>query len=75
VRRPRLLGSVAAFEVATHTPGYLNPVGPQLQRQALARGVFLRPLGQVVYLLPPLCIDNDQLAHCYAVIEAALSSL
>ncbi len=75
VRRPRLLGSVAAFEVATDTPGYLNPVGPQLQRQALARGVFLRPLGQVVYLLPPLCIDDDQLAHCYAVIEAALSSL
>ena len=75
VRRPRLLGSVAAFEVATDTPGYLNPVGPRLQRQALERGVFLRPLGQVVYLLPPLCTDDDQLAHCYAVIDAALSSL
>ncbi|MDM7952588.1 MAG: adenosylmethionine--8-amino-7-oxononanoate transaminase [Cyanobium sp. CZS 25K] len=75
VRRPRLLGSVAAFEVATDAPGYLNPVGQRLQRQALARGVFLRPLGQVVYLLPPLCLDDDQLAHCYAVIEAALSSL
>ena len=75
VRRPRLLGSVAAFEVATDTPGYLNPVGPRLQRQALARGVFLRPLGQVVYLLPPLCTDDYQLAHCYAVIGAALSSL
>jgi adenosylmethionine-8-amino-7-oxononanoate aminotransferase len=37
--------------------------------------VFLRPLGQVVYLLPPLCTDDDQLAHCYAVIDAALSSL
>jgi len=75
VRRPRLLGSVAAFEVATGTPGYLNPVGPRLQRLALERGVFLRPLGQVVYLLPPLCLDDDQLARCYAVIEEALSSL
>jgi adenosylmethionine-8-amino-7-oxononanoate aminotransferase len=75
VRRPRLLGSVAAFEVATDAPGYLNPVGQRLQRLALERGVFLRPLGQVVYLLPPLCIDDDQLARCYAVIEEALSSL
>jgi adenosylmethionine-8-amino-7-oxononanoate aminotransferase len=75
VRRPRLLGSVAAFEVATDSPGYLNPVGPQLQRQALAQGVFLRPLGQVVYLLPPLCLDDDQLALCYAVIDTALSNL
>ncbi len=75
VRRPRLLGSVAAFEVATDAPGYLNPVGQRLRRLALERGVFLRPLGQVVYLLPPLCIDDDQLAHCYAVIEVALSSL
>ena len=75
VRRPRLLGSVAAFEVATDQPGYLNPVGPRLQRLALERGVFLRPLGQVVYLLPPLCLNDDQLAHCYAVIDASLSSL
>ena len=61
--------------MATDAPGYLNPVGQRLQRLALQRGVFLRPLGQVVYLLPPLCIDDDQLAHCYAVIEEALSSL
>ncbi|WP_216905995.1 adenosylmethionine--8-amino-7-oxononanoate transaminase [Synechococcus sp. CCY 0621] len=75
VRRPRLLGSIAAFEVATDQPGYLNPVGPRLQRLALERGVFLRPLGQVAYLLPPLCLDDDQLARCYAVIDAALDSL
>jgi len=75
VRRPRLLGSVAAFEVAGGDPGYLNPLGPRLQREALARGVFLRPLGQVVYLLPPLCLDDEQLAHCYAVIAAALDAL
>nr|WP_216901396.1 adenosylmethionine--8-amino-7-oxononanoate transaminase [Synechococcus sp. CCY 9618] len=75
VRRPRLLGSVAAFELATDAPGYLNPLGLRLQRLALERGVFLRPLGQVVYLLPPLCLDDDQLARCYAVIGEALDRL
>jgi adenosylmethionine-8-amino-7-oxononanoate aminotransferase len=75
VRRPRLLGSVAAFDLATEDPGYLNPLGRRLQREALTRGVFLRPLGQVVYLLPPLCLDDDQLARCYAVIGEALATL
>jgi len=76
VRQPRLLGSIAAFDLAVQDPpGYLNPVGRRLQRLALQQGVFLRPLGQVVYLLPPLCIDDDQLARCYAAIGSALPEL
>jgi adenosylmethionine-8-amino-7-oxononanoate aminotransferase len=72
---PRLLGSIAAFDLAVENPGYLNPVGRQLQKLAMEQGVFLRPLGNVVYLLPPLCIDDEQLAHCYAVITRALEQI
>jgi len=75
VRRPRLLGCIAAFDLAVDNPGYLNPVGRQLQRLLLEQGVFLRPLGEVVYLLPPLCINDDQLAHCYAAIAGALEHI
>ena len=41
----------------------------------LAEGVFLRPLGAVVYLLPPLCLTDDQLERCYAAIHRALGEL
>ena len=76
LRRPRLLGSIAAFDlVADQPPGYLNPAGKLLQRRLLERGVFLRPLGQVVYLLPPLGIDAGQLQRCYGAIEEALAEL
>jgi len=75
VRRVRGLGSVAAFDLAVARPGYLNPAGLWIQRHALAAGVFLRPLGQVVYLLPPLCIDDQQLERCYAAITSALEEL
>ena len=75
VRRPRLLGSVAAFNLASGAAGYLNPGGPSLQRRLLAEGVFLRPLGQVVYLLPPLCISDAQLERCYAAIARGLDNL
>ena len=76
VERPRLLGTVAAFDlVVGGTAGYLNPAGPTVKRIAMEHGVFLRPLGQVVYLLPPLCITDAQLEQCYVAIQTALDQL
>lgn len=75
VRRVRCLGTVAAFDVAVANPGYLNAVGRQIQRHCLQQGVYLRPLGHVVYLLPPLCLTDDELQRCYRAITAALDGL
>ncbi len=75
LRRPRLIGSAAAFDLAVERPGYLNPAGRELQRQLLREGVFLRPLGDVVYLLPPLCISDGELALCYSALGRALDAL
>ena len=75
VRRPRCLGTVAAFDVHVEQPGYLNTVGLQIQRHCLDAGVYLRPLGHVVYLLPPLCFNDNDLEQCYAAILAALEAL
>jgi adenosylmethionine-8-amino-7-oxononanoate aminotransferase len=61
--------------VETGAASYLNPVGKQIQRHCLASGVYLRPLGNVVYLLPPLGISNQQLERCYGALEQALNSL
>jgi adenosylmethionine-8-amino-7-oxononanoate aminotransferase len=75
VRQPRLLGGIAAFDLEVESPGYLNPAGKRLQALVRREGVFLRPLGQVIYLLPPLCIDDDQLDRCYRAIAMALDAL
>ena len=75
VRRVRCLGTMAAFEVEAGAASYLNPVGRQIQRLCLEQGVFLRPLGHVVYLLPPLGISETQLQRCYEALEAALGQL
>jgi adenosylmethionine-8-amino-7-oxononanoate aminotransferase len=75
VCRPRLAGTIAAFDLRVDQPGYLNPAGRVLQRHAAGRGVFLRPLGSVVYLLPPLCLSDAQLDQCYAVIREGLDLL
>ncbi|MBD2422110.1 adenosylmethionine--8-amino-7-oxononanoate transaminase [Cyanobium sp. FACHB-13342] len=75
VRRPRCVGTMAAFEVEAGEASYLNPVGKQIQRHCLEQGVYLRPLGHVVYLLPPLGIRDDQLQRCYAAVRQALDAL
>ena len=76
VNHCRQVGTLAAFDLAVEgTAGYLNPAGPTVKRIAMQEGVFLRPLGQVVYLLPPLCITDAQLEQCYGAISKALDQL
>ena len=75
VRRPRSLGTMAAFDLDLGPDSYLNPVGKQLQSLCLAQGVYLRPLGNVVYLLPPLAISEAQLERCYSVLMEVLPKL
>ena len=71
VTEPRVLGTVAAFNLGGE--GYLNPVGADLSRFALERGVLLRPLGDVVYVLPPYCTTDAQLDQIYGVITEFLA--
>ena len=75
VQRVRCQGTVAAFELNLGANSYLNPVGKQVQQLCMAQGVYLRPLGNVVYLLPPLCISEVQLQQCYSAIAAAIDQL
>ena len=76
MQRPRLCGTIAAFDLVTSgTQGYLNPAGKVLRRLVRDQGVLIRPLGDVVYLLPPLCISETQLDQCYEAISNGLEAL
>jgi adenosylmethionine-8-amino-7-oxononanoate aminotransferase len=75
VHRPRQLGCAAAFDLVVEEPGYLNTAGKLLQQLVQQRGVFLRPLGSVVYLFPPLATTDEQLHQCFEAIGQALDQL
>ena len=36
------------------------------------KGVILRPVGNIVYILPPYIMTDDQLQKVYAIIEEAI---
>jgi len=75
VHRPRQLGCAAAFDLVVEQPGYLNTAGRRLQQLVQQQGVFLRPLGSVVYLFPPLATTDAQLDQCFQAIAQALDQL
>jgi adenosylmethionine-8-amino-7-oxononanoate aminotransferase len=72
VVRATAQGVVLAVELRVPDAGYLSTLAPQLYDFMLQRGLLLRPLGNVLYLVPPLCISTDELQQCYcAITEAA----
>jgi adenosylmethionine-8-amino-7-oxononanoate aminotransferase len=75
VRRARSLGMVAALDLGED--GYLADVGWRVQREARERGAQLRPLGDTLYVVPPLNIERDDLAALISIthesVEVALS--
>jgi adenosylmethionine-8-amino-7-oxononanoate aminotransferase len=68
---PRQLGTIAAIDLATPDPGYLSDLAPRLRAFFLDRGLLLRPLGNTIYLMPPYCLDADQLDTLFAALHAA----
>jgi adenosylmethionine-8-amino-7-oxononanoate aminotransferase len=60
VREVRTKGTILAVEL-DYQGGYLADVGRQLRRKCLSEKVLLRPLGNVLYSMPPLCTSNASL--------------
>jgi len=69
----RRIGTVAAIELAVPDAGYLSSLRPRLYAYYLSRGVLLRPLGNVVYILPPYVITPNELNFVYDVIRDSLA--
>jgi adenosylmethionine-8-amino-7-oxononanoate aminotransferase len=68
----RSIGTVAAIELKVPDGGYFSALRPKLYRFYLDRGVLLRPLGNVVYILPPYVITPEQLNLVYDVIQQSM---
>ena len=67
----RKTGTIAALDLRTGSSGYLAEIGPKLRAFFLERGLLVRPLGNVLYLLPPYCITGDELDRLHDAIEEA----
>lgn len=67
----RQLGTIAALDLAVKTAGYLSEAGPVLRAHFRRNDLLIRPLGNVIYLMPPYCTTPDDLDRAYAAIDEA----
>ncbi len=76
VERARLMGSVAAFNIVgpDQDQGYGAEIGLALKREFIERGYLIRPLGNVVYLMPPYCIGKAALEKSYDAVARVIAS-
>lgn len=65
VKNARAIGTVLAFELKAGRDEYINAIGPVITKEALARGIYLRPLGNTLYMMPPYCITEKEMDQVY----------
>ncbi len=65
VINPRAIGTVLAFEIQTSRHEYINQSADLIRNEALKQGIYLRPLGNTVYIMPPYCITDAELEKIY----------
>lgn len=62
----RVTGTIAAMDIVTEgEEGYLNEVANHIKKHCVEEGLLLRPLGNVLYLMPPYCTSREQLNDMY----------
>ncbi len=73
VKATRVLGVIFALEINTSSQeSYYGNLRNKLYNFFIENGVILRPVGNIVYVLPPYVMTNSQLQKVYQTIENAL---
>jgi len=74
-----VIGGVGALELAsdpsTKAGGYFNELGPRLAAAFLERNLLIRPLGSIVYFMPPYVITDDEAAWALDTIATVLRTI
>ena len=73
VNTTRVLGVIFALEIKTENQAsYYGSLRNKLYDFFIENGIILRPVGNIVYILPPYIITGGQLQKIYDVVESAL---
>ena len=75
IKNIRQLGTIIAFEIEKGKDEYLNNISANITALALQKGVYLRPLGNTIYIMPPYCITIEQLQIVYIVMKEIITEI
>lgn len=72
LKRCTVLGTILAIEYSTESSSYYHPMRQRLIDLFKEEGVLIRPLGNILYLIPPYCINPDELQKIYSLMAITL---
>lgn len=73
VRTVRCRGTIVALEWGTGSgTSYFSDLRDDLYGFFLEKGIILRPLGNIIYIMPPYCSSGEELQDVYETIKLAL---
>lgn len=75
VKDIRTLGTILAFEITQGKKEYLNEISSTITQKAMQSGIYIRPLGNTVYLMPPYCITSDEMSKVQQCIVEILNAI
>ena len=75
VKNLRQCGTILAMDIVSEESGYSSDVKQLLYQHFIEDGVILRPLGNVLYIIPPYCISHQELQTVYNSILKALEKV
>jgi adenosylmethionine-8-amino-7-oxononanoate aminotransferase len=76
VKTSRVLGTIMALEIRTEgKSAYYGELRNRLYDFFIENGVILRPVGNIVYVLPPYVMSDEEFSIVYSVIEKALDEI
>jgi adenosylmethionine-8-amino-7-oxononanoate aminotransferase len=76
IKNIRQTGTIIAFEICTtDTDDYLNNISKIFTPFCMNHGVYLRSMGNTIYVMPPYCITSKELKKIYSVIVQFIEKL
>jgi adenosylmethionine-8-amino-7-oxononanoate aminotransferase len=75
VKSVQSLGTILSIEMVTpENTAYQNPLRKEIYNYFLTKNILLRPLGNIIYVVPPYTISNLELDEVLSEIEMFIRS-
>lgn len=74
IKETRVCGSVGIIELNINSE-YGSDFSKKLCLEALDKNIFIRPLGNVIYLMPPFCSSQKEIEDSWDIIEESVQTL
>ncbi len=70
IKNIKSVGTILRFQIDNISKNYSSKKNIEIQKFFLDKGILLRPIRDVMYLMPPYCITKKELYQVYKAFEA-----